>query len=85
MTHPLPDTVEAWPIDRLIPYGRNARTHSDSQVAQIAASMVEFGWTNPVLADSKGNVIAGHGRLPGSLPARMAAPSTSRPRRPSSP
>ena len=63
MTHPLPDTVEAWPIDRLIPYGRNARTHSDGQVAQIAASMVEFGWTNPVLADSQGNVIAGHGRL----------------------
>jgi len=63
MTHPLPDTVEAWPIDRLIPYGRNARTHSDSQVAQIAASMVEFGWTNPVLADGLGNVIAGHGRL----------------------
>ncbi|TAN58000.1 MAG: site-specific DNA-methyltransferase [Magnetospirillum sp.] len=63
MTHPFPDTVEPWPIDRLIPYGRNARTHSDSQVAQIAASIVEFGWTNPVLADSKGNVIAGHGRL----------------------
>jgi DNA modification methylase len=63
MPHPLPDTVEAWPIDRLIPYGRNARTHSDGQVAQIAASMVEFGWTNPVLADSRGNVIAGHGRL----------------------
>ncbi|OAN53018.1 DNA methylase N-4 [Paramagnetospirillum marisnigri] len=63
MAHPFPDTVEHWSIDRLIPYGRNARTHSDGQVAQIAASMVEFGWTNPVLADSKGNVIAGHGRL----------------------
>ena len=63
MTHPFPDTVEHWGIDRLIPYGRNARTHSDGQVAQIAASMVEFGWTNPVLADSRGNVIAGHGRL----------------------
>ncbi|CAA7618958.1 Prophage LambdaMc01, DNA methyltransferase [Candidatus Terasakiella magnetica] len=63
MTHPLPDSVEHWSIDRLIPYGRNARTHSDGQVAQIAASMVEFGWTNPVLADSQGNVIAGHGRL----------------------
>ena len=63
MTHPLPDTVEHWSIDRLIPYGRNARTHSDGQVAQIAASIVEFGWTNPVLADSQGNVIAGHGRL----------------------
>ena len=63
MAHPFPDTVEHWSIDRLIPYGRNARTHSDGQVAQIAASMVEFGWTNPVLADSQGNVIAGHGRL----------------------
>ena len=63
MTHPFPDTVEHWSIDRLIPYGRNARTHSDGQVAQIAASMIEFGWTNPVLADSRGNVIAGHGRL----------------------
>ncbi|WP_041633429.1 site-specific DNA-methyltransferase [Magnetospirillum gryphiswaldense] len=63
MNHPFPDTVEPWPIDRLIPYGRNARTHSDVQVAQIAASIVEFGWTNPVLADSQGNVIAGHGRL----------------------
>ncbi|MBI5121323.1 MAG: site-specific DNA-methyltransferase [Rhodospirillales bacterium] len=63
MTHPLPDTVEHWPVDRLIPYGHNARTHSDGQVAQIAASVIEFGWTNPVLADSQGNVIAGHGRL----------------------
>ncbi len=63
MTHPLPDTVEHWPLDRLRPYDRNARTHSDSQVAQIAASIVEFGWTNPVLADGQGNIIAGHGRL----------------------
>jgi ParB-like chromosome segregation protein Spo0J len=63
MPHPLPDTVEHWPIDRLRPYDRNARTHSDGQVAQIAASIVEFGWTNPVLADGQGVVIAGHGRL----------------------
>jgi ParB-like chromosome segregation protein Spo0J len=40
----LPDTVEHWPLDRLIPYARNARTHSDDQVAQIAASIVEFAW-----------------------------------------
>jgi DNA modification methylase len=59
----LPDTVEHWPLDRLIPYARNARTHSDDQVAQIAASIVEFGWLNPVLIDDAGNVIAGHGRL----------------------
>jgi DNA modification methylase len=59
----LPDTVEHWPLDRLIPYARNARTHSEDQVAQIAASIVEFGWLNPVLVDDAGNVIAGHGRL----------------------
>jgi len=59
----LPDTVEHWPLDRLIPYARNARTHDDDQVAQIAASIVEFGWTNPILVDSGGSVVAGHGRL----------------------
>ncbi len=63
MTHPLPETVEHWPVDRLVAYVRNARTHSDEQVAQIAASIREFGWTNPILADGRGNVIAGHGRL----------------------
>ncbi len=50
-------------IDALIPYARNARTHSDTQVAQIAASIVEYGWTNPVLTDGDKGVIAGHGRL----------------------
>lgn len=59
----LPDTVEHWPLDRLRHYARNPRTHSDAQVAQIAASIVEFGWTNPVLVASDGTVIAGHGRL----------------------
>jgi DNA modification methylase len=55
--------VERWPIDRLIPYARNARTHTDEQVAQIAASIAEFGWTNPVLVGSDGVLIAGHARL----------------------
>ena len=50
------------PLESLIPYARNARTHSDAQVAQIAASIAEFGFTNPILIDDKG-VIAGHGRL----------------------
>lgn len=50
------------PIEQLLPYARNARTHSDAQVAQIAASIVEWGWTNPILADAKG-IVAGHGRL----------------------
>ena len=51
------------PMDALVPYARNARTHSDEQVAQIAASIVEFGWTNPILVDGERGVIAGHGRL----------------------
>jgi hypothetical protein len=59
----LPDAVEHLPLARLIPYARNARTHDDDQVAKIAASIVDFGWLNPVLIDDAGNVIAGHGRL----------------------
>jgi DNA modification methylase len=55
--------IEHWPIDKLIPYARNARTHSDAQVAQIAASIAEFGFTNPILAGSDGVIIAGHGRV----------------------
>ena len=55
--------VELWPIDRLIPYARNSRTHSDEQVAQVAASIVEFGWTNPILVGADGVIIAGHARL----------------------
>lgn len=56
------DKVEKWSIDKLIPYARNARTHSDEQVAQIAASIKEWGWTTPVLVDEQGGIIAGHGR-----------------------
>jgi len=55
--------VVTWPVDKLIPFARNARTHSDEQVAQIAASIAEFGWTNPILAGADGIVIAGHARL----------------------
>ncbi|MGE0627577.1 MAG: site-specific DNA-methyltransferase [Hyphomicrobiaceae bacterium] len=58
-----PERIEQWPLDRLSAYPRNPRTHSDEQVAQIAASMVEFGWTNPVLVSRDGEVVAGHGRL----------------------
>ena len=50
-------------IEKLIPYARNSRTHSDDQVAQIAASIKEFGWTNPILVDGEAGIIAGHGRL----------------------
>ena len=55
--------VVTWPVDKLIPYARNARTHSAEQVAQVAASIAEFGWTNPILAGADGIVIAGHARL----------------------
>jgi DNA modification methylase len=63
MTSGVLSGIERWPLDRLIPYARNARTHSEDQVAQIAASIVEFGWTNPILVDSEGDIVAGHGRL----------------------
>ncbi|HDR3117516.1 site-specific DNA-methyltransferase [Pseudomonas aeruginosa] len=59
----LVDKIEQWPTAKLLPYARNARTHSDEQVAQIAASIAEFGFTNPILAGSDGIIVAGHGRL----------------------
>src|SRR6202162_5887946 len=55
--------IELWPIDRLIPFARNPRNHSDAQIAQIAASIAEFGFNNPILVDTKAGIIAGHGRL----------------------
>jgi DNA modification methylase len=57
------DKVERRSVASLIPYARNARTHSDAQVAQIAASIKEWGWTTPVLIDETGSIIAGHGRV----------------------
>ncbi len=59
----LANKIEQWPTGKLLPYARNARTHSEEQVAQIAASIVEFGFTNPILAGSDGIIVAGHGRL----------------------
>ena len=55
--------IETLPIAGLIPYARNSRTHSAEQVTQIAASIREFGFTNPVLIDAAGGIIAGHGRV----------------------
>lgn len=55
--------IELWPVARLVPYDRNSRTHTDAQVAQVAASIIEFGFTNPILVDSKNGIIAGHCRL----------------------
>ena len=57
------DEIERWPLDKLTPYARNSRTHSDEQVAQLAASIREWGWTTPVLVDEDGGIIAGHGRV----------------------
>lgn len=58
-----PIKTETRKIVDLIPFARNSRTHSDEQVAQIAASIREFGWTNPILVDGSNGIIAGHGRL----------------------
>src|SRR5262245_53829339 len=55
--------LEHWPINRLIPSPRNARTHSDAQIAEIAGSIRAFGFSNPILASPEGDIIAGHGRL----------------------
>lgn len=57
------EAIEMRSVTSLIPYARNARTHSDAQVAQLAASIKEWGWTNPVLIDGEGMIIAGHGRV----------------------
>jgi DNA modification methylase len=59
----LPGRIEHWPLAQLKPYTQNARTHDADQVAKIAASMAEFGWTVPVLVAADGELIAGHGRV----------------------
>ena len=58
-----PERIEQWPLARLQPYARNAKTHGADQVAKIAASMAEFGWTVPCLVAEDGELIAGHGRV----------------------
>ena len=59
----LPSSIERIAVDALVPYARNSRTHSPEQIAQVAASIREFGFTNPVLIDGEGGIIAGHGRV----------------------
>lgn len=63
MTSKLAKNIELVSVEDLIPYARNARTHSPEQIAQIVKSIQEFGFTNPVLVDEHGGVIAGHGRV----------------------
>jgi DNA modification methylase len=58
----LAERIEIWPIDKLAPYARNARTHSEAQIDKIAASILEFGFNNPILVDGNSGIIAGHGR-----------------------
>jgi DNA modification methylase len=58
----LASQIQLWPLDQLIPYERNARSHPDSQIAQIAASIGEFGFTNPIAVDPRGRIIAGYAR-----------------------
>ena len=65
--------IEERGIESLIPYVNNSRTHSDAQIAQIAASIKEFGWTNPILVDGDNGIIAGHGR---TLAARKLGMTT---------
>lgn len=57
------DRVERWPIEKLIPYTRNVKTHGAEQIALLADGIQEFGWTMPVLVDEAGVLIAGHGRI----------------------
>src|ERR1035438_490593 len=62
--HNLPELkIERWPIERLIPFAKNSRTHSDAQVAQIAGSIAAFGFVNPVLVGPDQVIIAGHARV----------------------
>lgn len=72
MKTPLPHTIEHIATDALIPYARNSRTHSPEQVAQIAASIQEYGFTNPVLVDANNTLIAGHGRVMASQQLGLA-------------
>ncbi len=64
--------LEFWPVERLVPSARNARTHSDAQVAEIAGSIRAFGFTNPILVGEDGDIIAGHGRLAAARQLRLA-------------
>jgi DNA modification methylase len=72
LTPPMAQRIEFWPIEKLIPYARNPRTHSDAQVAQIAASIAAFGFNNPILVDTKAGIIAGHGRLHAARKLQLA-------------
>src|SRR5215472_17369963 len=68
------DRVEQWPIERLIPYANNPRLHSAADIERIAASLLKWGWTNPVLVDEQGVLIAGHGRVAAAAKLGLTIP-----------
>ena len=72
LTYPMAQRIEHWPLKRLVPLARNPRTHSDAQIAQIAASIAEFGFLNPILVDTKAGILAGNGRFLASQKLRLA-------------
>lgn len=61
-TDKLPGTITVWAVDKIAPYALNAKIHDEKQVAKIAASIQEFGWSQPIVVDKEGVIIAGHGR-----------------------
>ena len=63
--------IELWPVEKLIPYDQNARTHSGEQIEQITCSIQEFGFTNPILVDTGAGILAGHARLRGARQAGL--------------
>lgn len=69
----LPDRLEHWPLDKLIPYSRNARTHTDAQIKQIADSIQAFGFNAPILVDGQSGIIAGHARLSAARKLKLLA------------
>jgi len=71
MVRILAETIERRSVEALVPYAKNSRTHSEAQVAQLAAAIREFGFTNPVLIDERGGIIAGHGRVMAARSAGM--------------
>jgi ParB-like chromosome segregation protein Spo0J len=71
-TRPWPaDRVERWPIERLIPYANNPRLHNEADLDKIAAAILHWGWTMPVLADEEGNLIAGQARVGAGIKLRL--------------
>jgi DNA modification methylase len=71
LTYPMAQRIEHWPLEKLVPLARNPRIHSEAQVAQIAASIAEFGFLNPILVDTKAGILAGNGRFLASQKLRL--------------